>query len=108
MTTSNSKLLRAKEFGNPIIDGNEVTFFWEGKAAPTLMGDFNNWDSTATPFKRLSPRLQPASTKPVWFCTLSLPRDAYVEYVFHDPVSQKNFLDPLNRKSVNKIGRAHV
>ena len=101
MTSSNSKILRAKESGNPLIDGNEVTFFWEGRTAPTLVGDFNNWDSSVTHFKRISPRLQPASAKTVWFCTLSLPRDAYIEYAFHDPVSQKNFLDPLNRKSVN-------
>jgi len=101
MTTSNSKLLRAKESGNPLIDSNEVTFFWEGRTAPTLVGDFNNWDATSTPLKRLSPRVQPASAKAVWYRTLSLPRDAYVEYAFHDPVSQKNFLDPLNRKSVN-------
>jgi enterochelin esterase-like enzyme len=101
MTASNSKILRAKESGNPLIDGNEVTFFWEGKTAPTLVGDFNNWDSSATPFKRISPRLQPASTKSVWYCTLSLPRDAYIEYAFHDPVSQKNFTDPLNRKSIS-------
>jgi enterochelin esterase-like enzyme len=101
MTSSNSKILLAKESGNPLIDGNEVTFFWEGRTAPTLVGDFNNWDSNATPLKRISPRLQPASAKSVWFCTLSLPRDAYIEYAFHDPVSQKNFLDPLNRKSVN-------
>ncbi len=101
MTASNSKILRARESGNPIIDSNEVTFFWDGKTAPTLVGDFNHWDSSATPFKRLSPRLQPASTKSTWYCTLSLPRDAYVEYAFHDPVSQKNFTDPLNKKSVN-------
>ena len=101
MTTSNSKLLRAKESGSPVIDGNEVTFFWEGKTAPTLVGDFNYWDSSSTPLKRVSPRLQPASAKSIWYRTLSLPRDAYVEYAFHDPVSQKNFLDPFNRKSVN-------
>src|SRR5258706_5496040 len=101
MTASNSTILRAKESGNPVIDGNEVTFFWEGKTAPTLVGDFNYWDSASTPFKRISPRLQPASAKSIWYCTLSLPRDVHVEYAFHDPGSQKFFLDPLNRKSVN-------
>jgi enterochelin esterase family protein len=101
MTASNSKILRARESGNPVIEGSEVTFFWEGRTAPTLVGDFNHWDSSATPFKRLSPRLQPASAKSVWYCTLSLPRDAYVEYAFHDPVSQKNFTDPLNKKSIS-------
>jgi enterochelin esterase family protein len=105
MTASNSKILRAKASGNPLIDGNEVTFFWEGRTAPTLVGDFNHWDPFATPLKRISPRLQPASAKSVWYCTLSLPRDAYVEYAFHDPVSQKNFTDPFNKKSVsNGVG----
>ena len=112
MTASNSKLLLAKESGNPVIDGNEVTFFWEGKTAPTLVGDFNDWEpTTGTHLKRISPRpstplrtsLQPASAKSTWSCTLSLPRNAYVEYAFHDPVSQENFLDPLNRKSVNNL-----
>ena len=101
MTASNSKILQAKASGNPVIDGNEVNFFWEGRTAPTLVGDFNNWDSSATPLKRISPRLQPATAKSIWYCTLSLPRDAYVEYAFHDPVSQKNFTDSLNKKSVN-------
>ncbi len=101
MTVSNSIIQSALKNSNPVIDGNEVTFFWEGRTAPTLVGDFNHWDPTATPLKRISPRLQPASAKSVWYRTLSLPRDAYVEYAFHDPVSQKNFLDPLNRKSVN-------
>ena len=101
MTSATSKILHAKESGGPIIDGNEVTFFWEGRTAPTLVGDFNNWDASTTHFKRISPRLQAASTKSFWACTISLPRDAYVEYAFHDPVSQKNFNDPLNDKDVN-------
>ena len=55
MKASNSKILRAKESGNPVIDGNEVTFFWEGKTAPTLVGDFNNWDKSSIKFKRVPP-----------------------------------------------------
>jgi len=102
MTASNSTILRAKKSGNPVIDCNEVTFIWEGNTAPRLISDWNGWDDGApSKFKRISPRLQPASAKSVWYCTLSLPRDAYVEYIFHDPISQENFLDPLNRKSVN-------
>ena len=101
MTGSNSKLQRAKESGNPVIDGNEVTFFWEGNHAPQLMSDWNGWDDSPRPFKRLSPRLQAATAKSVWFCTLSLPRDAYIEYALYDPVTQKKFLDPLNKRTVN-------
>jgi len=101
MTASNSKLLRARQSGNPVIDGSEVTFFWDGRTAPTLLSDANNWNEKSNPFKRLSPRLRPASTKSVWYCTLTLPRDAYVEYAFFDRVSQEKFLDPLNRRTVS-------
>jgi enterochelin esterase family protein len=101
MKSSSSKILRAKESGNPIIEGDKVTFYWEGKTAPTLAGDFNDWDSSSTKFTRISPTLLPASAKPTWSCTVTLPRDAYVEYAFDDPISQKRFLDRLNRKSIN-------
>lgn len=37
----------------------------------------------------------------VWSCALTLPRDAYFEYAFFDPVTQTRFLDPLNKRSVN-------
>jgi len=102
MTSSRSLLRQAQQSGAPIVDGNEVTFFWEGTQVPLLLGDFNNWEPEhATRLKRVSPRFQPASAKTVWSCTLALPRDAYVEYAFYDQVTQENFLDPLNRKSVN-------
>jgi enterochelin esterase family protein len=101
MTASDSKLQRARKSGNPVIDGSEVTFFWDGRTAPTLLSDANNWNEKSNPFKRLSPRLRPASTKSVWYCTLTLPRDAYVEYAFFDRVSQEKFLDPLNRRTVS-------
>ena len=101
MTASNSKLQRARQSGNPVIDGSEVTFFWEGRTAPTLMSDANNWNEKSNPFKRLTSRLRPSGTKSVWSCTLTLPRDAYVEYAFFDRVSQEKFLDPLNRRTVN-------
>ena len=101
MTASNSKLLQAREKGNPVIDGPEVTFFWEGRSAPTLISDANNWDEKATPFKRRSPKIRPATAKSIWYCTLNLPRDVYVEYAFYDRVTQEQFLDPLNRRTVS-------
>ena len=101
MTGPNSTIQQAKRNGNPVIDGNEATFFWEGDHAPRLVSDVTNWDDSARPFKRLSPRLQPASAKTVWHCALSLPRDAYIEYALRDPVTQKNFPDPLNKRSVS-------
>jgi enterochelin esterase-like enzyme len=101
MTASHSKIRRALESGNPVMEGNEATFIWEGRSAPTLISDANNWDEKSQPFKRVSPRLRPASTKSVWYRTLTLPRDAYVEYAFYDPVTQEKFLDPLNRRTVS-------
>jgi enterochelin esterase family protein len=98
---SNSIIQRALKDGNPVVDMDNAIFIWTGESAPHLTGDFNNWDSNRLRFKRVSPKLMPDSTEPVWYCTLTLPRDAYVEYAFHDPVTQKNFLDPLNKKSVN-------
>src|SRR5688572_13537657 len=44
MRISNSTIQRAKRSGNPVIDGNRATFIWEGKTAPYLMSDFNDWD----------------------------------------------------------------
>jgi enterochelin esterase family protein len=104
-TIANSIIQRALKDGSPVIDIDQVVFIWEGESAPYLAGDFNNWEPNATRFKRVSPRLIPDSAKSIWSCTLTLPRDAYVEYAFHDPVTQKNFLDPLNKKSVsNGVG----
>ena len=101
MTVSNSVIRQAIHSGNPVIDGNQVTLIWEGQTAPTIIGDFNNWDTSSTKFKRISPRLIPDSSKSIWYATLAFPRDAYIEYAFHDPVTQKNFTDPLNKRTVN-------
>ena len=100
-TVSDSIIQRALKDGNPVIDTDRAVFIWEGESAPYLVGDFNNWDEKSTRFKRVSPKLIPDSANSIWSCTLTLPRDAYIEYALHDPVTQKNFLDPLNKKSVN-------
>ena len=100
-TISNSIIQQAFKSGNPVIDTDQAVFIWEGESAPYLVGDFNQWDEKSKRFKRISPRLIPDPTKSIWYCTLTLPRDAYIEYAFHDPVTQKNFLDPWNKKSVS-------
>lgn len=108
-TISNSIIQRALNSGNPVIDTDHAIFIWEGESAPYLASDLNNWDNNPKRFKRVSPNpstslrtgLIPDSTELIWSCTLSIPRDAYVEYSFHDPITQKNFLDPLNKKSVS-------
>ena len=99
-TISHSLIQRAFKDGNPVIDMDHATFIWEGESAPYLIGDFNHWDDKRKRFKRVSPRLIPDSAKSIWYASLTFPRDAYVEYAFHDPVTQQNFLDPLNKKSV--------
>jgi enterochelin esterase family protein len=101
MTVSNSLIQRALKSGNPVVEGDRATFIWQGKSAPLLTSDLNHWDDNPRPFKRLSPRLVPESAEPIWYTALPLPRDAYFEYALYDPATQTNFLDPLNKKSVN-------
>src|SRR5215510_12871723 len=101
MSLSQDTIQRAKDFGNPVIQGNRATLIWEGKTAPHLISDLNGWEGNPKPFNRLCSTITPASAKTIWSCALTLPRDAYLEYAFYDPVSQKRFPDPLNPKSVN-------
>lgn len=68
---------------------------------PHLMSDLNGWDNTARPFRRLSPDSASASRKTVSYCSLTIPRDAYIEYVFYNPVARRRFLDPWNQRTVN-------
>ena len=103
---SKSIIQQALEEGTPFIDMDSATFIWEGESAPYLVGDFNHWGDTKyggkpKRFKRLSPKRIPDSAKTIWHTTLTLPRDAYIEYAFYDPTTQTNFLDPLNKKSLN-------
>ncbi len=77
----------------PRIDETGVTFIWHGSDdIPQLSGDFNGWQGG----------IDLAETMPnVWTHTLTLPRDAYVEYSFstsHDV--EERFLDPLNPRLV--------
>jgi enterochelin esterase family protein len=111
MTPSELTIRRALHSGNPVVHGNRATFIWEGDAAPQLIGDLNGWDITRRPkpFKRVSPRpstslkaslkLEPGTS--IWYCSLTVPRDAYVEYAFYDPSSEEKFLDPLNGHTVS-------
>jgi len=101
MTVSNSIVQRALRSGNPVIDGSEVTFIWEGATAPQLRGDMNLWSENPERMKRVSSRLTPDSTKPLWYITFDIPRDEYIEYLFYDPATQVHFPDPLNKRSVN-------
>jgi enterochelin esterase family protein len=87
---------RARREGTPLIDGESATFVWQGEHAPHLIGDFSGWGAR--------PGLELHAAGPgVWERTLTLPRDAYIEYAYmrdgqHAP-------DPFNPRSVsNGIG----
>jgi enterochelin esterase-like enzyme len=105
MTSASSLLQRAREKGNPVIQGNRATFIWEGETAPLLIGDSTGWDERPKAFKRLSFPSRRGSSQPVWAASLTVPRDAYVEYAFLDPVTQEHIPDPYNTRSTgNGVG----
>jgi len=111
MTSADSLIQRARDSGNPVIQNNRATFFWEGDSAPHLISDLTHWDERPKSFKQLSSTLKPdsdtssSSGKTIWSCSLTVPRDAYVEYAFQDPVTLEQFLDPWNGRSVsNGVG----
>ena len=60
----------------PLIDGGNATFIWHGPMAPTLIGDFNNWDVAQ------AVTLEKTKKPEIWKYTLQLPRDAYMEYAY--------------------------
>lgn len=101
MTPSEITIRRALGSGNPVVHGNRATFFWEGESAPQLISDVTDWEDRPRSFKRVSRVLDPATDKTIWSCSITVPRDAYVEYAFYDPISQEKFLDPRNGRSVS-------
>jgi len=94
MTPSDLTIRRALESGNPVVHGNKATFIWTGDFAPHLISDVHGWEEKPKPFK-------PASDQTIWTCSLTIPRDAYVEYAFYDPFTQEKILDPLNGQTVS-------
>jgi enterochelin esterase-like enzyme len=99
MTPANFR--RALESGNPVIEGNRAIFFWQGESAPHLISESTGWEDRPKPFKRLAGASKADSEIPVWSCSLTAPRDAYVEYAFYNPESEEKVPDPLNPRTVN-------
>ena len=98
MTPSNVTIRRALESGNPVVQGNKATFLWQGEFAPLLISEVHGWEDRPRPFKQTS---NPA----LWSASLTVPRDAYVEYAFLDPFTRKKIPDPLNGQTVsNGVG----
>jgi enterochelin esterase family protein len=85
-------LERARKEGNPLINSDTATFIWQGKTAPKLIEDLHGWEESPQEMERISPGL--------WAATLTLPRDAYLEYAFLDPKTGQRILDPLNPQRV--------
>ena len=94
MTPSELTIRRARESGNPVVHGNRATFIWEGDHAPHFVSDVHGWEAKPKAFKR-------TSDDQVWSYSLTVPRDAYVEYAFYEPFTQEKILDPLNKRTVS-------
>jgi enterochelin esterase family protein len=94
---SHPLLEKAKEHGNPLIEGNRVTFLWCGKFAPRLIDDLHGWEEHPQRMKRIA--------KELWGFSMELPADAYLEYAFYEPDTKQRVTDPLNEKTVyNGLG----
>ncbi len=80
----------------PFIDGNTGTFVWNGRTAPSLIGDFTGGDE--------GDAIELTRTEPgIWTCQLEFPQDAYIEYSFVK--NGKNILDPHNPRYItNGVG----
>jgi enterochelin esterase-like enzyme len=80
-------ILDQAQHGTPVIAGDNVIFVWQGNRPPQLIGDLTGWESgTPLDLTRAAPGL--------WTYTLTLPRDAYIEYAFWQ--EGQRLPDPLN------------
>jgi len=90
-------LEKVKEHGNPLIEGNQVTFLWQGKTVPRLIDDVHGWEDHPQKMARIE--------KDLWGYLMELPVTAYLEYSFFDPRAKKRIEDPLNKNVVyNGLG----
>lgn len=88
---------RAQKQGCPLIDGNLATFVWLGNTAPSLAGDFTDWE-------RGKPVEMTRAARGVWTYPIELPLDAYIEYAYFDE-NLERIPDPLNsRITPNGVG----
>jgi enterochelin esterase-like enzyme len=85
-------LALARTMGNPVVEGDVVTFIWQGLTAPDLIDDRHNWEEAPQKLLHVGTEL--------WSYSLPLPPDAYLEYAFVDPVSGTRLPDPLNANKV--------
>ena len=90
--TTHPLLQLARANGNPVIEGNRVTFVWKGKSAPYYIDDIHQWEESPQKMKRIAPDL--------WAYSIELDSAAYLEYSFYNPHTKKRVKDPLNKKTV--------
>ena len=92
---SSTVVVQAQAQKTPLISGEQATFVWTGEQAPVLVGDMTGW----RPWEAVSGGQKMEEVGPgVWSCTLTLPPDAYVEYVYL--VDGQRRYDPFNPRRV--------
>ena len=96
MQSPNGHLIeRAQREKTPLISGDQATFVWAGEYAPTLAGDMTGW----RPWETSAGGQQMEEVEAgVWTCTLTLPVDAYAEYVYF--LDGQRVYDPFNPRRV--------
>ncbi len=101
-TVPHPLLITAQATGTPVIQGENATLLWQGATPPLIAGDFNGWDT------RSSPAWEPLAAG-LWGHTLTLPRNAYMEYAFFTgETEQDRITDPLNpRTTPNGMGHTN-
>jgi enterochelin esterase-like enzyme len=92
--TTHPLLAMARSLGNPVFEGEYATLIWQGASAPRLIDDLHNWDDAPQKMQRAGPAL--------WYCSIHLPQDAYLEYAFIDQRTGDRLPDPLNPNRVRK------
>ena len=90
-------LARIRTEGTPLIDGDNVTFVWEGETAPTLYSDATGWGKDAG--------ITLTETAPaVWTHSLSFLPDTYMEYAYIN--EEGRWRDPHNKRLItNGMGK---
>jgi enterochelin esterase family protein len=92
-------LERAQRGGNPVIEGSQAWFVWQGEQPVSLNGDFTDW-ATARDIQ-----LRPAGEN-LWAACLEFLPDAYIEYSYFE--GEKRLVDPLNpRRTPNGLGKTN-
>jgi enterochelin esterase family protein len=94
-------LERLETEGNPLIDGERVTFYWQGEWGPCLVDDMHGWSEQGRALGRVPKKTMSPAGHLLWFTSFAAPRDAYIEYYFYNPETGERLPDPFNSRSVN-------